>query len=159
CVPSRAMLLTGRSLFRVKADLDGQETWPEAFARAGYTTFVAGKWHNGRPSALRAFQQGRAIFFGGMGDPYRLPLEDISPQQKLVNARSSGEHSVKVIADAAVRFLRERTGTAPFLCYVAFNAPHDPRIAPPTYRDHFDAERTPLPANFLPQHPFDNGEM
>ncbi len=34
CVPSRAMLLTGRTLFHVKDDLKGQPTWPEAFAKA-----------------------------------------------------------------------------------------------------------------------------
>src|SRR5688572_2949364 len=27
CVPSRAMLMTGRTLFRVKADLQAQSTW------------------------------------------------------------------------------------------------------------------------------------
>src|SRR5690349_7035171 len=36
CVPSRAMLLTGRTLFRIKENMDGQPTWPEAFAKAGY---------------------------------------------------------------------------------------------------------------------------
>ena len=35
CVPSRAMLLTGRTLFHVKEDLEGQPTWPEAFAEQG----------------------------------------------------------------------------------------------------------------------------
>lgn len=43
CVPSRAMLLTGRTLFHIKENLEGQTTWPEAFAKAGYTTFLTGK--------------------------------------------------------------------------------------------------------------------
>src|SRR6516164_11412350 len=55
CVPSRAMLMTGRTLFRAKIDLEGQATWPEAFAKAGYTTFITGKWHNQAPSLLRTF--------------------------------------------------------------------------------------------------------
>src|ERR1041384_761973 len=55
CVPSRAMLMTGRTLFRIKENLAGQSTWPEMFARAGYTTFIAGKWHNGAESVRRAF--------------------------------------------------------------------------------------------------------
>src|SRR5262245_5957890 len=38
CVPSRAMLLTGRTLFKVSEKLAGQTTWPEMFARAGYVT-------------------------------------------------------------------------------------------------------------------------
>jgi arylsulfatase A-like enzyme len=159
CVPSRAMLLTGRTLFHVKEDLAGQITWPEAFARAGYATFVTGKWHNQGPAALRAFQAGKAIFLGGMGDPYRLPIQDISPEHTFVNQRSSGEHSVKVFADAASEFLATQKGERPFLCFVAFNLPHDPRVAPAEYHARFAVEKPPLPANFLAVHPFDNGEM
>jgi arylsulfatase A-like enzyme len=159
CVPSRAMLLTGRTLFHVKEDLAGQPTWPEAFAKENYRTFFTGKWHNKGPSALRAFQEGKAVFLGGMGDPYHLPLQDISSDHAFVNQRSSGEHSVKLFADAASDFLSAQTGDRPFLCYVPFNLPHDPRVAPPEYHARYDRERPPLPANFLPQHPFDNGEM
>src|SRR5688572_27462424 len=67
CVPSRAMLMTGRTLFRVSANLTNEATWPEAFARDGYTTFITGKWHNGETSVCRVFQEGKAIFVGGMG--------------------------------------------------------------------------------------------
>src|SRR5687767_8010831 len=42
CVPSRAMLLSGRNLFRCDEKLLRDDTWPEAFGRAGYTTFVSG---------------------------------------------------------------------------------------------------------------------
>jgi arylsulfatase A-like enzyme len=159
CIPSRAMLLTGRSLFHVKEDLEGQATWPEAFAREGYTTYFTGKWHNQEAAALRAFQQGKAVFLGGMGDPYHLPLQDISGEHAFVNTRSSGEHSVKLFADAASEFLSLQTGERPFLCYVAFNLPHDPRVAPPEFHSRYNREKPPLPPNFLPQHPFNNGEM
>ena len=37
CVPSRAMLLTGRSLFRCDQALKEPDSWPERFAAAGYT--------------------------------------------------------------------------------------------------------------------------
>jgi arylsulfatase A-like enzyme len=159
CVPSRAMLLTGRTLFRVKDDLAGQATWPEAFAKAGYSTFLTGKWHNGAASALRVFDRGKAVFLGGMGDPYKLPIRDITPDHKFTEPRPSGEHSVKVFADAASDFFREQSGDRPFLCYVAFNLPHDPRVAPKAYHDRYDANPPPLPANFLPVHPFDNGAL
>jgi arylsulfatase A-like enzyme len=43
CVPSRAMLLSGRTLFRVKENLQAQTTWPEVFGRTGYATFMTGK--------------------------------------------------------------------------------------------------------------------
>jgi arylsulfatase A-like enzyme len=159
CVPSRAMLMSGRTLFRVKENLAGQTTWPEMFGRAGYSTFITGKWHNGAESLLRSFQQGRSVFLGGMGNPYRLPIQDISPDHQLGSVRESGEHSVKVFADAVIEFLKERRAGKPFLCYVSFNCPHDPRIAPQPYRDKYNAHKPPAPANFLPQHPFNDGEM
>ena len=159
CVPSRAMLMTGRSLFHVKDNLAGQPTWPEAFAKAGYTTFITGKWHNQGPSALRAFQQGKAVFLGGMGDPYKLPIQDISSEHTFVNKRVSGEHSVKIFADSASEFLASQKGDRPFLCYVPFNLPHDPRVAPAEYHARYNRQKPSLPENFLPQHPFNNGEL
>jgi arylsulfatase A-like enzyme len=66
---------------------------------------------------------------------------------------------VERFADEAVAFLAEQKGTQPFLCYVAFNAPHDPRVAPPPYHTAYRADPPAVPRNFLPQHPFDNGEM
>jgi len=159
CVPSRAMLMSGRSLFAVNDHLGGMVTWPEKFGQAGYRTFMTGKWHNGEASALRSFQEGEAIFLGGMGDPYRLGLRDMSSKHLFEHQRVSGEHSVKVFADAAVKFLGEQKGGQPFLCYVAFNAPHDPRVAPEEYRKRFRGAEPSVPENFLPVHPFNNGEM
>ena len=159
CMPSRAMLLTGRSLFRIKEDLAGQDTWPEAFTRAGYTSFFTGKWHNGGASALRVFPKGKAIFLGGMGEPYKLPIQDISPEHTFVNPRKSGKHSVEVFADAAIEFIEGQAGPDPFLCYVPFNLPHDPRLAPQPFHDRLNANKPPLPANYLPQHPFNNGAL
>lgn len=159
CVPSRAMLMAGRSLFHVKENLSGQATWPAQFGQAGYTTFITGKWHNEKESLLRSFAEGKAVFLGGMGNPYKLPLADISAQHQLVNQRTSGEHSVKLFADAAIEFIQRPTGRKPWLCYFAPNCPHDPRLAPSSYHDYYNQHKPPVPPNFLPVHPFDNGEM
>jgi arylsulfatase A-like enzyme len=159
CVPSRAMLMSGRTLFHVSPTLKDQATWPEAFGKAGYTTFMSGKWHNGPESARRSFRQGKAVFFGGMGDPYKLPVQDFAPGEGLTAKRDSGKHSVELFADSAVEFLKRQKGDRPFLCYVAFNAPHDPRVAPKAYHDRYDPAKLPLPANYLPQHPFNNGDL
>jgi arylsulfatase A-like enzyme len=43
--------------------------------------------------------------------------------------------------------------------YLAFHAPHDPRQAPEAYRALYPPESIKLPPSYLPQHPFDNGEM
>ncbi|MCY2972954.1 MAG: sulfatase-like hydrolase/transferase, partial [Planctomycetota bacterium] len=50
CVPSRAMMLSGKSLFRISEQLKGATTWPMALRDAGYETFATGKWHNGQPA-------------------------------------------------------------------------------------------------------------
>jgi arylsulfatase A-like enzyme len=65
--------------------------------------------------------------------------------------------SSEEFAAAAVEFLQSHKGKEPFFCYVAFTAPHDPRNPPEKYRQLYYRKRPPLPANFLPQHPFDNG--
>lgn len=43
--------------------------------------------------------------------------------------------------------------------YLAFGNPHDPRVVQKEYRDQYDEQNLPLPKNYLPLHPFDNGEM
>jgi arylsulfatase A-like enzyme len=161
CVPSRAMLLSGRNLFHISEKLmhDGKfdETWPAAFGRAGYTTFMTGKWHNG-PSALpHSFQIARSVFAGGMGNPLQLKLSDMV-DGKLTPPHVSAEHSCAIFADETIRFLKEHKD-GPFFAYVPFDAPHDPHIVPADFSFNYDSARIPLPLNFLPQHPWDNGEM
>jgi arylsulfatase A-like enzyme len=64
-----------------------------------------------------------------------------------------------LFADAAIEFLQNHDGKKPFFVYVPFTAPHDPRQPPPSYREMYYRNLPPLPANFLPQLPFDNGAM
>jgi len=157
CIPSRAMLLTGKGLFRVDEKLLTEDTWPAAFQRAGYTTFMTGKWHNGAKSLPRVFAQARSVFLGGMHHPLEAPLCDLV-EGKLTKPAPASQHACQVFADQAIRFLQEHR-QGPFFCYVAFNGPHDPHIVPEDFAVRYDPEKIPLPPNFLPQHPFDNGEM
>jgi arylsulfatase A-like enzyme len=157
CVPSRAMLLSGRPLFRVDEKLTRDPTWPGAFGKSGYTTFMSGKWHNGPASVAASFQIARSVFAGGMTNPLRAPLSDMV-DGKLGKPRPAPRHACEVFADEAIRFLKGHKG-GPFFCYVAFDAPHDPQVVPEGFPVKYDAARMPLPPNFLPQHPWDNGEM
>jgi len=160
CVPSRAMVMSGRTLFRVNEKLQGMALWPTMFARAGYRTFMTGKWHNQEASALAAFAEGKGIFFGGMGNPYALPIADITPKRTLTEKKLTGKHSVALFADNAIEFIQEQKGAdKPFVAYVAFNGPHDPRTAPKEYHEPYNKNKPPLPPNFLPVHPFNNGDM
>src|SRR3954454_21899803 len=158
CVPSRAMLMSGRTWLDVPHDLHGVRLLPELLREAGYETFATGKWHNGEESFVRAFPRGRSVFFGGMADHTRVPVADVR-DGRVVDRRIAEKFSSEQFADAAIEFLRSRTGAGPFFCYVAFTAPHDPRNPPEKYREMYYRNRPPLPANFLPQHPFDNGLM
>lgn len=157
CVPSRAMLLTGRSLWRVDESLLRDETWPSAFGKSGYATFMTGKWHNGPNSIAKSFQTARGIFSGGMTNPLKAPLSEMV-DGKLSRARIVARHACEVFADEAINFLRQQN-EKPFLCYVAFDGPHDPHIVPDDFPIHYDPSKLPLPPNFLPFHQWDNGEM
>ena len=157
CVPSRAMLLSGRSLFHIDQALTRDETWPAAFGRAGYTTFISGKWHNTPASVPLSFQRARQLFTGGMTNPMKAPLADLE-NGKMGPTKVSPKHACEVFADETIAFLKEKH-TAPFFAYLAFDGPHDPHIVPDDYPVRYDPEKIPLPADFLAQHPFDNGEM
>jgi arylsulfatase A-like enzyme len=157
CVPSRAMLLSGQSLFRIDEKLMRDPTWPEAFRDGGYATFVTGKWHNGDASIAKCFQSARSMFTGGMTNPMQAPLRQLEGGA-LGKPKKAETHACEVFADEAIRFLNEPKA-GPFLCYVPFDAPHDPHIVPDDFKTHYDPASIPLPPNFLPEHPFDNGEM
>ena len=160
CVPSRAMLMTGRSWFRIDTTtLRGEKLLPEFLGENGYVTFGTGKWHNGQPSWLRAFQNGRTVMFGGMSDHTKVPVRDLGPDGKLTPERISTRFSSEMFADSAIGFLREHKGAKPFFLYVAFTTPHDPRQPPQAFRQRYYRHPPPLPPNFLPQLPFDNGMM
>jgi arylsulfatase A-like enzyme len=162
CVPSRAMFLTGRSLYRIEYNLPPSiPLIPEQFAKTGYVTHGIGKWHNGPASYARAFAGGGSIFFGGMSNQFKVPVFDFQSDKKYPKDRQKigDKPSSELFADSAVQFLKGHKGDKPFFLYVAFTSPHDPRTPPQEYARMYDPAKLPLPKNFLPQHPFNNGEM
>jgi arylsulfatase A-like enzyme len=178
CMPSRAMLHTGRSLFHIEAE--GQDiptdhtTMGECFQQAGYETFGTGKWHNGPPAYARSFTCGGEIMFGGMEDHWNVPACNFDPSglydcespvtrdpfytnnvmNRLCDHITPGRHSTDLFTDATAGFLRDRDQGRPFFAYVSLMAPHDPRTMPDEFLRMYDPADIPLPGNFLPQHPF-----
>jgi len=156
CAPSRAMLMSGKSLFHVYDKLDGEYTLPMHFAGQGYITFGTGKWHNEKTSFEASFQKGKNVFIGGMADHFKIPLRDLGDDGKLSAPENKG-FSTDLFAGAAMDFLNEYAAgnrENPFLCYVSFTVPHDPYSPHPDYIDRYPAGSLPLPGNFMPLHPF-----
>jgi arylsulfatase A-like enzyme len=145
CTPSRTMLLTGRSWQRIpkapgaRPNADDPATFlPRVLAAAGYQTFHAGKTGNAFSPGIQAFETS-------------LSLDD-----KVTGGRANAS---RTMADRAVEFLGARNREKPFYMYLAPPVPHDPRSAEAQFHALYDPSKLTLSPAFLPQHPFDNGEM
>jgi arylsulfatase A-like enzyme len=159
CAPSRAMLMSGKSLFNVYDKLDGITTMPKYFSENGYTTFGTGKWHNGIKSFESSFQKGDNVFIGGMSDHFQIPCRQLGEDGKLSKPVNKS-FSTDLFADAAINFLNNHSKNSnPFFCYVAFTAPHDPRSPHQDYIGMYPDSAMPLPGNFMELHPFEFDDL
>ncbi len=140
CLPSRTMLITGRSLWRIpglphpQVAPAGVSVLPTLLGQAGYVTF-----HSGKAGNVCRF--GNAAFATNIETNGRTD-------------RSATEH-----ADNAIAFLSKHDARSPFFLYLAPPVPHDPRLAPREFAELYDASKLSLSKNFLARHPFDNGEL
>lgn len=139
CVCSRNMLLSGRTYFRWTGRYASAEkpNFPDSMKTAGYYTYHHGKKGNTAAEIHKRFD-------------YSKYLNDSQ-------ARLLGQPG-KEIVDNAIEFLQKKNDQ-PFFMYLAFACPHDPRVADQEYMDLYQREEIPLPPNYLPLHPFNNGEQ
>lgn len=155
CTPSRACLLTGHDDWDTGVRWFGESVnpqlpmLPEVLDSVGYDTFFTGKWHNDSTPEKRGFKKTRYVFNKGMG-PHEMSFDSPSGPVK--------GFSSELFANAAVDYLKS-SPAKPFFAMVSFTAPHDPRTPPPHWAKRYDPASLPLPKNFLPEHPFDNGEL
>ncbi len=161
CVASRAMLMTGQHWMNLPSQRPASN-WGDAItlptllkSKAGYESFIIGKWHNGRGTLNQSFSNGRSVYMGGMANHADFQVQDLV-DGKLSPKRAADGCSSTVFADDAVEFIENVKSDQPFFLYVAFMAPHDPRNPPEEYREIYYQKRPPLPKNFLPVHPFQN---
>lgn len=173
CMPSRAMLNTGRTLYHIESN--GQTipkehtTMGESFLAAGYNSFGTGKWHNGVDGYVKSFNAGENIFFGGMWDHWNVPVNDYMPDGNYENRVyytndftnsndavpvratkiNAGKHSSELFSESAAKYIEGYDSDKPFFMYVSYLAPHDPRTMPERFRNLYRPEDMELPENFM----------
>lgn len=201
CVASRTMIITGQTVFHAAKNkeylghgdkknqtVSSAALWGETMGKAGYNTFITGKWHNSSQALLRSFERGEAIGKGmyastknvynrssvkqskwSPSDKNNLghwspSVYDIVEDNKGNRNKSKPyivqKHTSELYTEKAISYLRNEVPKSdkPFFMYVAFNAPHDPRQSPQYVIDKYPLDKMQIPVNFLPEHPFDQGD-
>jgi arylsulfatase A-like enzyme len=144
CAPSRVMIMTGRSLWRIPQHTAAAFAGPTlggVFRAAGYQTLYIGKRNNTFLAGNEAFE---TVVYHDDAEP------------------AARERSSQFMAERTLQWLRQRQADGeqrPFLIYLGPPVPHDPRVAPPEFMALYDPARLSLPRNFMPTHPFDNGAL
>jgi arylsulfatase A-like enzyme len=141
CSPTRTALMTGRSparfgitgaIGRGVVPLD-EHFLPQTFQKAGYQTFMVGKWHLGeRSDDYAPNARGFDHFFGFHGGGINYYTTDGSRARGWFrNGQSVAPqgYSTDLLADEAIKLLKNRNKIKPVFLYLPFNAPHQPAQA------------------------------
>jgi arylsulfatase A-like enzyme len=157
CSPTRACLMTGRYGFRTGIGTNvrsnstathlgpmstSEITLPEMLdaAGSGYLHAAVGKWHLGYHQFLaingNPLSNGFEHFAGTKGNfaTRTNPPQNFTQWPKTVDGFTQNTTTFATVdnVDEALAFAIAQ-GTNPFLCYVAFNAPHVPLVRPPGF--------------------------
>lgn len=162
CTPARAEILTGCNSFTNQVPWFGMPINPEltlmpqAFSAAGYHTIHVGKWHNDGHPRDRGYDVTHTVF----------PHDNLNDYEIFGNMMRFKEEegevegfTADVFTDYALKALTRVPLDRPWFCFLAHTAPHDPHETPEPFASMYDPERMPLLDNFMPEHPFDNGDM
>ena len=152
CSVTRAALFSGVSSLRTGVNnrnglsLD-YGILPEFLRGVGYQTWMFGKWHLGgtednRYSGPEYLPQRRGFdyFYGhlhGAVDYYSHKRKDLDKLDWQRNGEPVNEtgFTTDLLADDAIRMVKQREPDRPFLLYLAFNAVHGPIQPPPSAPD------------------------
>lgn len=179
CYPSRAEILTGTTVFRngihARGRLDTDaETLPGQLRRIGYRTCHVGKWHVAGTPRDRGYESTQGMYASGKA-PSEKKFDGMGREVTGYRGWMFYDGDGKAIpgkgvgltpgisaefADAAIRFIDAGKGVdRPFFLQVNFTAPHDPLLMPPGFFGKYDPGRMPVPRNFVPEHPFEYGNL
>lgn len=138
CSPSRHMIHSGRTLWRFDPN-DAEGTIGDVMRKAGYVTWHLSKKGNTPQKYHKTFEHTGYV-------------EDSKE-------RTSGYHG-RALADRTIEFLKTTWNKdQPLFMYLGFEGPHDPRVAADEFLSLYERDKLPLPANYKPFHPIDNGWM
>ncbi|MGJ7033294.1 sulfatase-like hydrolase/transferase [Niabella hirudinis] len=189
CVASRSMMMTGRTLWNVKQLEDDKrlndvisQTWAKLMEKAGYSTFMTGKWHISmdphkvfqvatdiRPgmaayatppgAKLPGYVSNKNLNIPGYNRPQRPADDTWSPYDiSFGGLWAGGTHwSVRYKQESIALIKQAQKQGKPFFLYLASNAPHDPRQSPKEYIDQYPLNRISIPKSFLPEYPYKDG--
>jgi len=121
-------------------------TLPEMLRKAGYGTYMTGKWHIGNSDQKTwPTQRGFDHFYGfleGTSDYFN--PKDLHMDNKPIQSEGKNYYTTDAFTNQAIQFLsthRSNRGDNPFFLYLAYNAPHFPLQAMPEdykkYRGRF----------------------
>jgi len=143
CSPTRAALMTGRlpvrfgitaALTRGAGVPKDEHFMPQTFQKAGYQTFLVGKWHLGvigpeyKPNA-RGFDHFFGFHGGGINYFALGGLRARGWYRNVQPAIVEG-YSTDLLAAEAIRLIKERDPNRPIYLNLSFNAPHPVAQAP-----------------------------
>ena len=137
CSPTRSALMTGRlpARFGITAALTrgasvpmDEHFMPQTFQKAGYQTFLVGKWHLGatgpeyKPNA-RGFDHFFGFHGGGINYFAQGGLRARGWYRNVQPAIVEG-YSTDLLAAEAIRLIKKRDPNRPIYLNLSFNAPH-----------------------------------
>jgi arylsulfatase A-like enzyme len=164
CTPARAELLTGCHTFHNGVPWfrrpinENLPLLPRHFQENGYRTLFAGKWHNDGHPDERGFDCSRRVF---PEDNLNQPEYDkFGHTMRFMEAEGPVEgHSTTLFTDAALEEIESTADDKPWFCYLGYHSPHDPFDCPLPWAAQFPADEVPLPPDYFPMPPYDNGDL
>ena len=159
--PSRASILTGlyshrNGLYTLNDSLDTSiPTLATTLQQAGYHTGLVGKWHiQSQPQGFDYY----SVFYdqGEYRDPVFIDSKDPWPGNRRFGEKILG-FSTDLVAEKAIKWMKEQDKDTPFLMCCHFKATHEPYDFPIRMEHLYDGVTFPEPENLLDWGPETNG--
>lgn len=163
CTPARAELLTGCTSFVNHVPWFGMPIdprltlLPQAFAGTGYHAMHVGKWHNDGHPRDRGYHRTACVY--PQDNRNHQPTHGHWMRFDEADGGQSAGHATELFTDRALAEIADAPAGRPWFCYLGHSAPHDPHECPEPFASMYPVGDMPLLSNFMPEHPFDNGDM